>query len=229
MRLIVDRKAMLDQVASGYGRVAQRPVRAVRRGLRQVAAAARAGHRPGQVAARSAPASRASRSTCTRPTARPAWSSSRERLRLAGQGRGRHDQREQRPELLRQPYLKLAFSVDFWGTRSYLNQVQQGSLPTSPYNETHWPPKTGPGSNFVDLYNQALAGYRRPRSASRSSRRCRRLEYDIGGYIIPFFNNLIDGYCTEGPGLQAEQGHPEPGQLRPRLPDHLVRLAAGAT
>ena len=29
-------------------------------------------------------------------------------------------------------YLKLAFSVDFWGTRGYLNQVQQGSLPTSP-------------------------------------------------------------------------------------------------
>src|SRR4051812_18906447 len=25
-------------------------------------------------------------------------------------------------------YLKLAFSVDFWGTRGYLNQVQQGSL-----------------------------------------------------------------------------------------------------
>ncbi|HEY5990516.1 MAG TPA: ABC transporter substrate-binding protein, partial [Streptosporangiaceae bacterium] len=43
-------------------------------------------------------------------------------------------------------YLKLAFSVDFWGTRSYLNQVQQGSLPNSPYNETHWPPKSGTGS-----------------------------------------------------------------------------------
>src|SRR5207342_3774316 len=45
-------------------------------------------------------------------------------------------------------YLKLAFSVDFWGTRGFLNQVQQGSLPTSPYNETHWPPKSGEGSNF---------------------------------------------------------------------------------
>ena len=49
-------------------------------------------------------------------------------------------------------YLKLAFSVDFWGTRGYLNQVQQGSLPTSPYNETHWPPKSGPGSNFGSLF-----------------------------------------------------------------------------
>ena len=58
-------------------------------------------------------------------------------------------------------YLKLAFSIDFWGTRSYLNQVQQGSLPNSPYNETHWPPKSGTGSNFVSLYNQALADDRR--------------------------------------------------------------------
>ena len=54
-------------------------------------------------------------------------------------------------------YLKLAFSVDFWGTRGYLNQVQQGSLPSAPYNETHWPPKSGPGSNFESLYKQALA------------------------------------------------------------------------
>src|SRR5260221_762224 len=54
-------------------------------------------------------------------------------------------------------YLKLAFSIDFWGTRAYLNQVQQGSLPNSPYNETHWPPKSGTGSNFESLYNQALA------------------------------------------------------------------------
>ena len=63
-------------------------------------------------------------------------------------------------------YLKLAFSVDFWGTRGYLNQVQQGSLPNSPYNETHWPPKSGEGSNFGDLYT-AGAGRDRGREADR--------------------------------------------------------------
>ena len=93
-------------------------------------------------------------------------------------------------------YLKLAFSVDFWGTRGYLNQVQQGSLPSSPYNETHWPPKSGDGSNFEDLYKEAL-------SATDEGKRndimheMQKLEYDIGGYIIPFFNNLIDGYARE--------------------------------
>jgi len=102
-------------------------------------------------------------------------------------------------------YLKLAFSVDFWGTRGYLNQVQQGSLPSSPYNETHWPPKSGTGSNFESLYQQALA-------ATDDSKRIeiehemQKLEYDLGGYIIPFFGSLIDGYSPKVQGLQPSKG-----------------------
>jgi peptide/nickel transport system substrate-binding protein len=102
-------------------------------------------------------------------------------------------------------YLKLAFSVDFWGTRSYLNQVQQGSLPNSPYNETHWPPKSGPGSNFESLYNQALA------TTSASTRiqiehEMQSLEYNYGGYIIPFFGDLIDGYSSKVQGFLPSKG-----------------------
>jgi peptide/nickel transport system substrate-binding protein len=102
-------------------------------------------------------------------------------------------------------YLKLAFSVDFWGTRAYLNQVQQGSLPSSPYNETHWPPKSGTGSDFESLYNQALA-------ATDASKRIeiehqmQQYEYDLGGYIIPFFGNLIDGYSPKVQGLVPSKG-----------------------
>jgi len=102
-------------------------------------------------------------------------------------------------------YLKLAFSVDFWGTRSYLNQVQQGSLPNSPYNETHWPPKSGTGSNFIALYNQALAT---TDDAKRIEieHEMQKLEYDIGGYIIPFFGDLIDGYSDQVKGLKPSKG-----------------------
>ncbi len=92
-------------------------------------------------------------------------------------------------------YLKLAFSIDFWGTRSYLNQVQQGSLPNSPYNETHWPPKSGTGSNFISLYNQALATTDVAKRIE-IEHEMQKLEYDIGGYIIPFFGDLIDGYAA---------------------------------
>jgi hypothetical protein len=31
-------------------------------------------------------------------------------------------------------------------------------------------------------------------------------EYDIGGYIIPFFGNLIDGYAAEVQGLVPSRG-----------------------
>jgi peptide/nickel transport system substrate-binding protein len=102
-------------------------------------------------------------------------------------------------------YLKLAFSIDFWGTRSYLNQVQQGSLPNAPYNETHWPPKSGTGSNFGSLYNQALAS---TDAATRVQveQQMQQTEYDIGGYIIPFFGGLIDGYSTKVRGLKPSKG-----------------------
>ena len=102
-------------------------------------------------------------------------------------------------------YLKLAFSIDFWGTRSYLNQVQQGSLPNAPYNETHWPPKSGTGSNFGSLYNQALAT---TDAATRIQieHQMQQTEYDIGGYIIPFFGGLIDGYAAKVKGLKPSKG-----------------------
>jgi peptide/nickel transport system substrate-binding protein len=102
-------------------------------------------------------------------------------------------------------YLKLAFSVDFWGTRGYLNQVQQGSLPNSPYNETHWPPKSGEGSDFGDLYKQALA---ETDSAKRIEieHEMQKAEYDNGGYIIPYFNSLIDGHSSKVAGLSPSKG-----------------------
>ena len=59
MRLIVDRQGMIDQILSGYGFDGQRPLRTLRRRLRQRPAAARAGHRPGQVAAEGGRARRA--------------------------------------------------------------------------------------------------------------------------------------------------------------------------
>jgi peptide/nickel transport system substrate-binding protein len=109
------------------------------------------------------------------------------------------------PNFYSDNYLKVAFSGDYWGTRGYLNQVQQGSLPNSPYNETHWPPKSGDGSNFASLYQQALR-------ATEDSKRIeiehemQKLEYDNGGYIIPFFRDLLDGYAANVKGLEPSKG-----------------------
>ena len=99
-------------------------------------------------------------------------------------------------------YLKLAFSVDFWGTRNYLPQVANGSIPTAPYNETHWPPK---GSNYLSLYQQALAEVDKTKRNSLKHQ-MQQLEYDQGGYIIPFFNNLVDAYSTKVSGFKPSKG-----------------------
>jgi peptide/nickel transport system substrate-binding protein len=102
-------------------------------------------------------------------------------------------------------YLKLPFSVDFWGTRGFLPQVGLGMLPPPcPYNETHWPPKSGEGADYISLYNQAL-------KETDPTKRCdiihemQKAEYDVGGYIIPFFNNLVDAHSPKVQGFKVSK------------------------
>jgi peptide/nickel transport system substrate-binding protein len=102
-------------------------------------------------------------------------------------------------------YLKLAFSVDFWGTRNYLPQVANGSIPTAPYNECHWPPKSGNGSDYVSLYQQALAEVD-PTKRADIIHTMQSEEYNYGGYIIPFFNNLVDAYSSKVQGFEQNRG-----------------------
>ena len=96
-------------------------------------------------------------------------------------------------------YTKRTFATSFWGTRPYLNQVAQGSLKKSTYPETHWPPE---GSNFQQLYNQALA-------ETDDAKRCeivqqmQQEEYDDGGNLIAIFNNLLDAYASNVQGFVA--------------------------
>ena len=99
-------------------------------------------------------------------------------------------------------YLKLAFSVDFWGTRSYLPQAALGSIQGAAYNETHWGLT---GTPYLSLYKQAVAA---PTAAKRHELviEMQKLEYNQGGYIIPFFNNLLDAYSAKVAGFQPSKG-----------------------
>jgi len=109
------------------------------------------------------------------------------------------------PSFYTTQYLKVPFSVDFWGTRNYLPQAANGSIPNAPDNECHWPPASGPGSNYASLYRQALA-------ATDLGTRCelihemQTIEHAYGGYIIPFFGDLIDGYGNTVKGLRPSKG-----------------------
>jgi peptide/nickel transport system substrate-binding protein len=204
MRLIVDRQAMIEQVASGYGFVANDVYSPFDEGydsslpqreqdIPQAKSLLKAAGKDGMTV----DLHTTNGSSGMIPTATV--------FATQAKAAGITVNVKNEPNYYSESYLKVAFSGDFWGTRGYLNQVQQGSLPTSPYNETHWPPKSGPGSNFASLYNQALA-------ATETSKRVelehemQKLEYENGGYIIPFFGDLIDGYSPKVQGLKPSKG-----------------------
>ena len=96
-------------------------------------------------------------------------------------------------------YLKRTFATDYWGTRNFLLQVAAGSL-----------------KDAVAVSRRSLAARRtrrsrtttRPRSprpttpsARSSPTRCRRSCTTTVGLIIPFFQNLLDAYNGRVQGL----------------------------
>lgn len=92
-------------------------------------------------------------------------------------------------------YLKWLFAVDFWGTRNYLLQTTQGTLPTAPYNETHW--KNAKWQALVEEAFRTVDDTKRNELVTEAST----IEYNEGGYIIWAFNILIDGYSDKLGGL----------------------------
>jgi peptide/nickel transport system substrate-binding protein len=97
-------------------------------------------------------------------------------------------------------YLKWTFSTDFWNPKSYLAQVAAGSVPTAPYNETHWPDDAD--KKFLSLYNQAKVAANRKKQFE-IIHEMQKLEYDNGGYIIWGFNNRLDGHGSKVKGLKT--------------------------
>ncbi|MPZ61080.1 MAG: peptide ABC transporter substrate-binding protein [Propionibacteriales bacterium] len=96
-------------------------------------------------------------------------------------------------------YLSWPFAQDFWVTRGFLAQVAQGSLPNSPFNETHWD-----DPEFISLVRAA-------EQEPDEQRRCdliqqaQGIEHERGGHLIWGFINLVDGYSTRVSGLQASR------------------------
>ena len=92
-------------------------------------------------------------------------------------------------------YLSWPFAQDYWFYNFYLPQVSLATLPKAPFNETHWN-----NARYNSLYAQAIA----TTDASLSTELAHEMqliEYNEGGYIIPFFPPVIDGFATNVGGL----------------------------
>lgn len=100
-------------------------------------------------------------------------------------------------------WLSWPFAADYWVTRSYLSQASLSSLPSSPWNETHWHDPA-----YIKLVQQALG---QPDEAKRGEllHAAQQLEYDHGGYIIPTFTNQVDAHSAKVGGLvESKTGTP---------------------
>jgi peptide/nickel transport system substrate-binding protein len=92
-------------------------------------------------------------------------------------------------------YLKWVFAQDFWYYVPYFTQVNQATLPTSPFNETHFD-----NPKYISLYDQALATLD-VNMRNEIAHEMQMIDYNEGGYIIPFFPAVIDGYLPTVNGI----------------------------
>ena len=172
-RLIVDRKAMIEQAYAGFGCARQRHVRAVRPRLpadlpqraQDLAQAKSLLKAAGYDNNLDGDSDHVRRRRQRRRGRRPG-------LRRAGQGRRRHGQRQQgrlRASSTATQYLKWTFAQDFWYTRNYLSQTAMGTMPSAPYNETHWQ-----NAQWLALVKEAMTTRRRDQAQRAHQRRRRR-------------------------------------------------------
>jgi peptide/nickel transport system substrate-binding protein len=98
-------------------------------------------------------------------------------------------------------YLKWTFAQDYWYYSPYFPQVNQATLPGAPFNETHFAdPK------YISLYDQAQATLD-VAMRTEIAHEMQMIDYNEGGYIIPFFPAVIDGFAPNVNGiLQSKTG-----------------------
>ncbi|HXY46170.1 MAG TPA: ABC transporter substrate-binding protein [Acidimicrobiales bacterium] len=93
-------------------------------------------------------------------------------------------------------YLKWTFSQDEWESLYYLTMAGESSVPTAPFNENHFA-----NPQFDSLYAQALATLN-PTLQRELIHEMQTIEWNEGGYIIPYFTPFIDAHASKLHGVQ---------------------------
>jgi peptide/nickel transport system substrate-binding protein len=96
-------------------------------------------------------------------------------------------------------WLSYPFTQDYWYTRSYLGQVAQVTLKSASSNETHFA-----NARYESLYRQARAQLK-PGLRAEIIHAMQSLDWTLGGYIIPTFNDQLDAYSTKMAGFSPSR------------------------
>jgi len=102
-------------------------------------------------------------------------------------------------------YLKVPFSQDYWQTGTYMFTAGQALAPGAPFNFTMF---NDPEYNA--LYAQALAELDQAKRTDLIHRMAH-IEYDRGGYIIPYFFPVIDAASPKVGGVKENANGYSPG------------------
>ncbi len=92
-------------------------------------------------------------------------------------------------------YTKWTFGQDFWYAAPFLSQVPLGSVPGSPYNTAHFD-----NPRFNSLFAQAKATTSKPKQ-TEIVHEMQTIMHNEGGWIIPFFISVLDGYSPHVGGM----------------------------
>ena len=98
-------------------------------------------------------------------------------------------------------YLSWTFAQDYWNYYPYFSNVLQGTLAGAPFNECHTN-----NAAYTSLYKQAVATLDDAKRAA-IAHEMQQMEYSgtASGYIIPYFNPVIDGYASRVHGVVSSK------------------------
>jgi peptide/nickel transport system substrate-binding protein len=101
------------------------------------------------------------------------------------------------PDAYYAQYGKWPFTQDYWVYQPYLTVVALATLPTAPYNATHWNHQ-----KYNDLYAQAQSIVD-PAKRAEIIREMEKIDFEEGGFIIPSFNETIDLISESVQGFES--------------------------
>jgi peptide/nickel transport system substrate-binding protein len=94
-------------------------------------------------------------------------------------------------------YLKWPFAEDYYSYLTYLATISSTMLPNASFPETHYT-----NSRLTSLYYQAMAAADLSRRKEIAGE-MQQIERDEGGYIVPLWAPVLDGYAASVHGLAA--------------------------
>jgi peptide/nickel transport system substrate-binding protein len=102
-------------------------------------------------------------------------------------------------------YMKVPFSQDYWQTGTYMFTAGQAQVPTAPFNFTRF---NDPEYNA--LYTQAIAELDQGKRTELIHKMAH-IDYERGGYIIPYFFPVIDAASPKVGGVKENANGYSPG------------------